>query len=133
MQLKHVSKKSPDQLFLYLTDMHKFAEVHPVIYKAEKISEIEYRLYEKIKFLFIPFSFSYKVKIEKVELMNLVILSSKVQRGVYLELSFFLNPVNGRTEIEETIYIKAPVIIKQIFSNTIKKVHKELFENIEKK
>ena len=133
MILHYSSNKAIHELFQYLSDMQKFTDVHPVIYKAELIGENEYLIYEKLKFLMIPFKFTYKAILKNVELDKTVSMYSEVQKGVHLNLRFDFKTLNQKTEITETVEIKANPITKLILGNTIKRAHRKLFENIEKK
>ena len=49
MVVNYTSAKSIEEVFSFLSDMQKFAEVHPVIYKIEKKGENEYLFFEKLK------------------------------------------------------------------------------------
>ena len=132
MVLNYIITKPVDQVYQCLTDMQKFAEVHPVIYKVEQLSKTEFLFYEKIKIVFIPFSFNYKVNL-KISLMTKPVeVDSQVQKGVYLTLKFLLQEKNNQTEVQEEINIKANVFIKIIFKVILKNAHKKLFQNIDK-
>jgi carbon monoxide dehydrogenase subunit G len=133
MILTYSLNKPAEEIYPYLSDMQKFVEVHPVIYKAEQLGEAEYLCYEKIRFVFIPFDFSYKVNLRNLSLNNYVEMDSNIQKGVYLQLQFNLLSNNDQTEIKETINIKANFFVRMIFQNTIRKVHKKLFINIQNK
>ena len=50
MKLRHTISKSQEKVFEYLSDMQKFASVHPLIYQVDQVKEHEYLFYEKIKF-----------------------------------------------------------------------------------
>jgi len=121
-----------DKVYLCLSDMQKFADVHPVIYKAEKIGEQEYLFYEKIKIVFIPFSFNYKVSLKNQINNQSVEMESSVQKGVHLVLKFSLKSIGHKTEIVEEVIVTSNFIVKNIFHNILKKAHKKLFKNIEK-
>lgn len=130
MILNHSIAKPIEAVYSCLSEMDKFAEVHPVVYKAEKIGETEYRFYEKIKFVFIPFDFTYKVNLTSTVPNNYVEMESNVQKGVHLQLKFSLQTKNNVTEVEETIIIKANPLVRLVFQSVIKRVHKKLFKHI---
>jgi carbon monoxide dehydrogenase subunit G len=131
MVLNYSLTKPAEEVYTYLSDMNKFAEVHPVIYKAEQLGESEYVCFEKIKFGFIPFDFKYKVYLKNSIVNNYIEMDSPIRKGVHLQLKFSLTTINNKTEITETILIKANFIVRMIFQNIIRKVHKQLFTNIE--
>ncbi len=133
MILNHSVSKPIDHVYSCLSDMEKFATVHPVVFKVEKIGDSEYKFYEKIKFVFIPFHLNYKVNLTSTVPNNYVEMESNVQKGVHLQLKFSLQAKNDVTEVEETILIKANPIVRLIFQNVVKRVHKNLFKNIAEK
>ena len=60
MQLSFRIKKTKDIVFDYLTDMQKFASVHPVITKIVQTNTNNYLVYETLKLGFLSFSFTKK-------------------------------------------------------------------------
>ncbi len=86
LTLIHFTKKPVRKVFQTLSDMRKFAEVHPVIYAVEQLSLREYLFYERIKFLSVPFSFSYRATVEILAIDKSVYISSEVRKGVYLHI-----------------------------------------------
>ena len=130
MILNHSIAKPIELVYSCLSEMDKFAEVHPVVYKVEKIGEAEFKFYEKIKFAFIPFAFNYKVNLTSIVPNKYVEMESNVQKGVHLQLKFSLQTKNNVTEVEEIILIKANFLVRILFQNTIKRVHKKLFKKI---
>ena len=114
------------KVFECLSDMQKFCNVHPVIFKVDSLGNNQYKFYEKIAFV----TFSYAVSIEKTEPVTLVAMYSKVQPGVYLNLYFRLKEAGGLTYVEEEVKIKAPIIIKQVFEQVLKGAHQKMFAKI---
>lgn len=128
---RYTINKPVENVFPCLSDMQKFADVHPVVYKVEQLGEKEYLFYEKIKILFIPIRFTYNVKIESMEVNKQVSVYSTIIKGIFLHLNFTFETKGSQTEVEETFTIKAPFIIQQLFLLIIVDVHKKLFKNIE--
>jgi hypothetical protein len=64
MTLTYHIQQPIHRVFQHLADARKFSEVHPVIYKVERISDNEYKFYECMRVLYIPFRFSYHVHIK---------------------------------------------------------------------
>ena len=59
MVLTYSINKPVEIVYDCLTDMQKFVSVHPIIYKIENKGENEYLVFETLKVLFIPVSFTY--------------------------------------------------------------------------
>lgn len=64
MTLEFKVNKSANAVFEYLSDMQKFVSVHPIIYKIDPLGEEKYLVFEKLKLLFIPWDFTYIVKLD---------------------------------------------------------------------
>ncbi len=118
-------------MYPFLSDMQRFVEVHPVVYKIDKLKESEYLFYEKIKFGFIPYAFKYKVSLKKRIPDQFVEMESQVQKGVHLTLKFSFKSSGGFTQVEEEVVINSNFLVKIIFQTIITKAHKKLFQNIE--
>lgn len=133
MKLSFRIKKSIDLTFDYLTDMQKFVLVHPVIYQIDNIGNESYLVYEKLKFGFIPFSFTYPVTIEKSISDKTIVIRATVFKLTKIEMKFVLKADNGFTIIDEDINFKSPLPVKFIMQSIFKKQHNQLFKNIELK
>jgi len=131
MILNCTIKKPINEVYACFSDMQKFAEHHPVIYKTELLNKNEYQFYECIKFWGIPFKFKYIVYILDYKENEFVKMYSPVQKGVHLTLDFILHSDGQMTTIKEVVDVKAPFIIKGIFQSILKKAHQKLVDNIE--
>lgn len=125
--------KNPDIVFDFLTDMQKFASVHPVISQIDNTGNESYLVHETLKFGFIPFSFTYPVSIEKSALDKTVIIRATVFKVTKIEMKFALKADDDYTIIEEEILLTSPLPIKFIMKGIFKKQHHQLFKNIEMK
>jgi carbon monoxide dehydrogenase subunit G len=136
-------------VFDCLTDMQKFASVHPVIYRVEEKSASNYLVYERLKMLFIPVSFTYPVKVESDILTQApsvskglpaarqdsftgkIRMDSLVKGMAKIEIHFSIREENGNTTVEETLVFSSRLPIKKMFQRLFKKQHAKLFRNIE--
>lgn len=133
MTLQYKISKPVNVIYDELSNMINFVNVHPVVYKVDRVGENEYTFYEKITVLFIPFRFNYKVNVDALEKNRMITMSSVVRKGVLLKLEFILEPQKNHTEVIERVSIKANVFVRLIFENVLTRVHKKLFFNIENK
>ena len=133
MKLTFRLNKTADFIFDYLTDMEKFVSVHPVIFKIDKTGNDSYLIHEKLKFSFIPFSFTYPVTIEKNNIDKVVIIRATVRKFTKIVMKFVLITENDQTIIEEDITFKSPLPVKFIMQSIFTKQHSRLFENIDMK
>lgn len=131
MELSFRIKKTPDFIFDYLTDMQKFVSIHPVITKIEKRVDESYLVYETLKLGFIPFSFTYPVKIEKDINTKLVVMRATVFRLTKIEMTFKLKEDGDHTIIEDTIVFRSPLPVKSIMQKIFRNQHGQLFRNME--
>ncbi|MEO6303760.1 MAG: SRPBCC family protein [Bacteroidia bacterium] len=131
MMLTFHINKSPEIVKDYLTDMEKFVEVHPVIYKFENKGKNEYLIFERLEFLFIPVSFTYPAKIELDEKNNRVIMSAIVKKVIHINMHFDLEKKDGKTKITEVVMFRSFLPVNFLMERIFKKQHTKLFENIE--
>lgn len=113
--------------------MQKFVSVHPVISQIDNTGNESYLVHEKLKFGFIPFSFTYPVTIEKSIVDKKVIIRAIVFKMTKIEMKFDLKSENDFTIIDEEINFKSLLPVKCIMESIFKTQHKQLFKNIELK
>ena len=92
MQLSFRIKKTKDIVFDYLTDMQKFASVHPVITKIVQTNTNNYLVYETLKLGFLSFSFTYPVSVESNSIENQVIMRAVVMKFTKIEITIKIKP-----------------------------------------
>lgn len=63
MNLEHRVTKSPQTVFEYLSNMDKFVQIHPIVYKVEALGNDEYKFFEKLNVLMISLPITYLVKV----------------------------------------------------------------------
>lgn len=131
MKLSFRIKRNSDVVFDYLTDMEKFASVHPVIFKIDNIGDEKYLVHETLKLGFIPFSFTYPITMESSVLKRVVVFHAKVFGLAKIEMKFVIKPDSDFTLIEEDIQFKLPLPIQFILQPIFQKQHNQLFQNIE--
>ncbi len=118
-------------VFEHLTNMQKFVTVHPIIYKIEDKGSNQYLVFEKLKMLFIPVSFTYPAKVEGNFQNKQVTICAVVKKMTHIKMNYVLENDNGRTKITETISIRSPLPIGSIMQKIFTKQHTKLFKNIE--
>lgn len=133
MILNYNISKPVEAIYASLAQMDNFVSVHPVVYKVDCIGENEFIFYERIKFLFIPFAFNYKVNVDVLEKNKNITMSSAVRKGVLLKLEFLLVQNENSTDVIEKVSIKANIFVRMIFEIVLARAHKKLFLNIENK
>ncbi len=132
MILDHKIKKSTAFVFDYLTDMKKFVSIHPIIFKTDDLRDGNYKVYEKLKVLFIPYTFKYFAKVTGDPATKTVNIKAVVMKMTHLEMNFAITSEGEYSHIHETVTFKSPLPIKGFMQNVFKKQHKQLFLNIEK-
>jgi len=131
MELTFKLNKTADFVFDYLTDMQKFVLVHPVIYQIDHTGSNAYLVHEKLKFGFIPFSFTYPITVKKNIIDKIVIIRATVFGLTKIEMKFELSLENGFTVVKESIQFKSPFPIKSVMRSIFNTQHKQLFKNID--
>ena len=123
--------KPIDFIFDYLTDMQKFVSVHPVIFKIDITGGNSYLVHETLKFVRIPFSFTYPVTVNNSDDKKVVTIKAIVMKITQITMNFALRSEGNSTIIDETIHFKTILPVKSIMQRIFKKQHEQLFRNIE--
>jgi carbon monoxide dehydrogenase subunit G len=131
MNLTFKIKKPADFIFEYLTDMQKFVAIHPVITKIKPTGNNTYLVYETLRFLGMPFSFTYPVVVNGNSPENSVIISATVMKLTKIKMVFKLKPDIDFTVVAESIEIKSPLPVKRTVQRIFKEQHEQLFKNLE--
>ncbi|MES2592632.1 MAG: SRPBCC domain-containing protein [Bacteroidota bacterium] len=129
MKLTYKINKPSEVIFNFLTDMQKFASVHPVITQIDNLGGNNYLVHETLKLGVIPFSFTYPVTIEDNAAEQLVVMRATVMRFTKIEIYFIIKSVNGSSIIEETIHFNSP-LLSPVLQHIFRKQHNKLFKNI---
>lgn len=132
MNLIFKINKPLDFVFDYLTNMQRFASVHPVISKIDTLGNGNYLVHETLKFGIVPFSFTYPVSIKKNNNEKIVVMVATVMRLTKIDMNFILRSENRFTIINETIDFRTALPIKSLMQRIFKEQHEQLFQNIEK-
>lgn len=123
-----IVRKSPDDVFNYISQPDLFVAIHPVIYKINELEKGSWRIFEKLRFAGIPLSFNYPASMQCDATSRDINMQAVVMNVVAISLSFQINEHKENTRINEHITIKSifPVhpVIKQVFKNK----HKEMFD-----
>ena len=131
MNLTYKINKSADCVFDFLTNMSKFAAVHPVINKMEYLGENRYLVFETMPLGLIPFSFTYPVTIEVSYESKQVLMKALALRMATIEIAFNVKQEKGYSTVEEEINFKSKLPIKSMLRKIFVKQHHQLFKNIE--
>ena len=130
MNLQFKVNKSIDEVFDIITDMQKFASVHPVINKIDRLAENKYLVSETLKVGFIPFNFRYPVTIEKNVEDNTVTMKATVMKLVYIDMGFILFQDGSSTKVDESIKFRSILPVGFIMKKVFREQHELLFKNI---
>ena len=131
MKINFRLNKPADTVYDYLTDMRKFVSVHPVISKINDLGENNYKVFETLKFGFIPVSFTYPVIITSNFRERKVVIKATVMKLTKVEMVFKITVDNGMTIVDESINFETPLPIKSILKSIFTKQHNLLFRNID--
>jgi carbon monoxide dehydrogenase subunit G len=112
----------------YLTETDKFVSVHPLIYKMTDLNNNNYKVYERVKFGFFTYNFSYYAKITQID--NYLQINASIMGLTKLTMQFNFLKEGNETIINEEIIIQSILPIKNNMTNLITKQHKEMFINI---
>ncbi len=132
MILHFQSSLAPHIVVEYLSDPERFVRIHPIIYRMEPLSGNTFKVYEKVKFGFIPYSFTYTAEIEQNIAERTVHVKAVIKRMTHISMLFKVNSSATGSVIEESIEIKSPLPIKAYLLRLLAKQHQVMFANMEK-
>jgi carbon monoxide dehydrogenase subunit G len=131
MKLTFSINKPVAIIFGYLTDMDKFASIHPVITKIDKTGDDTFLVHETLKLGFIPYSFTYPVTIESDAAAHRVTIRATVMKMTHIEMDFTIHEEGGRSFVEETISFKSILPLKKAMEKIFREQHSLLFRNMD--
>lgn len=131
MILSFTLHKSADLIFDALTDMDKFASLHPVITKIDKTGENKFLVHETLKLGFIPFSFTYPVTIESDVANKTVSIKATVMKMTHIEMNFSIRQEGDISIVEEIITFKSILPVKTFMAKIFREQHTLLFQNMD--
>jgi carbon monoxide dehydrogenase subunit G len=132
MKLEFQVKKPLATTFEYLTNSEKFVSVHPIIYKMEPKGDNTYLVFEKLKMLFIPVSFTYSATISGNLDERRINIRATVMKMTKIEMQFTLEEKNNGTFITEEISFNSMLPVKPVMRKIFREQHTQLFANIDK-
>lgn len=131
MNLIYTLNKSPAFIFDYLTDMVKFASIHPVITRIDKTGESTYLVHETLKLGFIHYSFTYPVTLMSNEKDHTVSIKATVMKVTIIEMNYSIREENGISTVDELITIKSPLPLKSYMEKIFREQHALFFQQME--
>ncbi len=131
MNLSFTLHKSADLIFDCLTDMDKFASIHPVITKIDKKGENKFLVHETLKLGFIPYSFTYPVMIESNLVNKTVTIKASVMKMTHIEMNFSIRQEGDVSIVEERITFKSILPVKTFMEKIFREQHTLLFQNMD--
>jgi len=131
MQLTFQLTKSPQEVFPFLADMHRFAQIHPVITRIEDRGDNNYLVYEKMNLGPIPYTTKYPIKVQSDEEKLWVHYHAVISGIAHIYIDITLTGDANHCEVKETIHTRSLVPVSFIVNPIFKKQHAILFQNID--
>jgi carbon monoxide dehydrogenase subunit G len=129
MTLQFDLNKSVKTVGDFLSNPQLFVKIHPAIYKIEPIEGNRYRFFERFDLGIIPYAFSYIGTLNKVS-DNQIIMTATVFGVVKIYLQFDLSASENGTLVTETVVFKSFLPVRFIMKPVFRKVHQQMFKNI---
>ena len=132
MNLTYTLNQPPALIFDYLTDMEKFASIHPVISRIDRTGDNNYLVHETLKMGFVPFSFTYPVTIKSDRTRNAVTIKATVMKLTQIEMNFTIRREGEHSVVDESISFKSILPVKALMERIFREQHTLLYQNMEK-
>ena len=131
MQLEHTSSKSIEFILDCLTDMDKFASIHPVISKIKPLGRQHFIVYETLQIGPVPWSFTYPAQVILGQDGMSVTIKAIVMKVTKIEMVFEMSKSGPHTLIKEKIHMETPLPVKKMMQKIFKKQHNQFFKTLE--
>jgi carbon monoxide dehydrogenase subunit G len=133
MKLSFSLTASPDHVFRYLSEPALFTTVHPVIQKMEPLGDHMFKVFERIKLGFIPYSFHYVAQITDNMEKKTIRMEATIRKSSRIIFDFSIRPGQNGTIVEEDIQVEGMGWLKSLLEQFIRHQHNILFSNIDQK
>ena len=131
MQLLFTINRPPSKVFQYLTDMARFATVHPVIYRIDALGGDRYRIHERMP-IGLPVRFTYPATVTGDATAGTIAMDATVFGLVQISMRFQLTADGPRTHIREDVTFRSWLPVRAVLERTFRRLHGELFAAIER-
>ena len=119
-------------VFEQLSNMDKFIEIHPVIYKIDPLGQNNYLIFEKLKFAFVPYAFTYPASLSSDIENKRVTMKALVMKLVSINILFEMKTEGDATLVKETVEFRSFLPLQPLLKLIFKKQHAELFSRLNK-
>lgn len=117
-------------VFEQLSNMDKFIEIHPVIYKIKDLGQNRYLIFEKLKFGFVPYAFTYPASVTPDVANKRVAMRAVVMKLVTISIVFEMKTEGDTTLVKETVAFKSLLPLHPVLKLIFKKQHAQFFLNM---
>jgi len=129
--LQFLCSKAPASVLAMLSDMQRFAAVHPIIQRIEPMGGDRYRVHETVRFGPFPYSFTYPV-VRTVDTGSpRVRIQATIQGMTTLDMAFLVTPHGSGSRITEIVEVRSPLPIKGYLLRLVREQHTQLFRNFD--
>lgn len=125
----HVGK-SPDDVVNYISQPDLFVSIHPVIYKIQELEMGSWKVFEKLHFAGIPFSFSYPASMHCDFITREITMKAVVMSVVAINLTFKIQKELDTTKVFEEVAISSLLPVHPFVKNVFLKQHQVLFDKL---
>jgi carbon monoxide dehydrogenase subunit G len=115
-----------------LSNMRRFAEVHPVMERATQTGPGKYRMHERLPVACFKVPFSYPVVLALTKEPHTVKMHAIVMGLTHIHLEFRLFSEGNGTRVEEHASIRSPLPVHGAMRKAFEKYHPQLFEAIDR-
>ncbi|MCE3226105.1 MAG: hypothetical protein K0S32_656 [Bacteroidetes bacterium] len=132
MEIEFTISKPGHIVYEYLSDMQKFVSVHPIIFRIDPLGDNRYLVFERLKVLFVPYTFNYIVTVDGNKHENKITISTTVKKMVHIKMEFHIQESEGVSKVKEKVEFRSFLPVKPIMRKIFREQHGLLFSNIGK-
>ncbi len=117
-------------VFAHLADPVRFVAVHPVISRMEATGPGQYLVYETMKVVGLPYSFTYPATITADQAALTVQVRATVRQLVHIQMDFRLSGSGQATTVHETVTFGSWLPVGALMAPVFRQQHARLFANL---
>lgn len=131
VRLQFQLQKSAEAVFTHLSDVNKYAQIHPVIQSIQRTGPMDYLVFEELRFGPLPIRFSYPATVESDPTARIIQMRATVLSICTVHLQFEVAPANEGCLVCEHISVSTWLPIQRLIISVFRTQHTRMFANLE--
>lgn len=124
-------RRPADRVFADLADPDRFAARHPIIYRMERLSPEQFKVYEKVSFGPLGFPFTYPATLRADPSTYTLRIEAVVQGLIQIDMDLAVIPEGPHCWLQERLRVRSSLPVESRLSRFIRQQHAVMCRNLE--